>query len=153
MLTPADVQFLMTHKAIGPKVTPEGTDNDGQLCDFNNADVDQTVEVLVFPSSDPTFGYAAQKSEKGGAVSLPGIGEEAFREADDYDPTATGGGVTCTVSASIDDVPAAAALIVGGHSITLTPTQETAVAVALGTVCNRIFRSGNTTPDWSSLHS
>ena len=120
MLTPADVQFLMTDKASGPKVSPTGTDNDGQLCDFNNAAVDETVEVLVLPSSDPTFGYAAQKNEKPGAVSLNGVGAQAFREADDYDPIATGHGVTCSVSASIDDVPAAAKLIVGGHSITLT---------------------------------
>lgn len=153
MLTPADVQFLMTDKTSGPKVSPTGTDNDGQLCDFNNAAVDETVEVLVLPSSDPTFGYAAQKSEKTGAVSLSGVGEQAFREADDYDPIATNHGVTCSVSASIDDVPAAAKLIVGGHSITLTPTQQTAVAEALGTVCNRIFGSGSTTPDWTSLHA
>ncbi len=61
-LTPADVQFLMTDKATGPTVTPTGTDHNGQRCDFNNADVDQTVEVVVFPSSDPTFGYEAQRT-------------------------------------------------------------------------------------------
>ncbi len=84
---------------------------------------------------------------------MSGVGERAYRKADDYAPTADGNGVTCSVSASIDDVPAAAALLVGGHSITLTPTQETAVATALGAVCNRIFGSGNTIPDWTALHS
>lgn len=153
MLTPADVQFLMTDPAIGPTVSPISEDGSGQRCDFNNADVDQTVEVIVGPSSDPIFGYAAQKNSTAGAVPVSGVGNQAFRKPDDYDPTADGDGVTCSVSASIDDVPAAASLIVGGHSITLTSVQQDTVATAIGTVCNRVFGSGNTTPDLNSLHS
>ena len=152
-LTPADVQFLLADPAIGPTVTAIGTDSDGQQCDFNNADDDETVEVQVFPSADPALGFAAQQQSESSSVPVAGVGDQAFRDADDYLPTAEANGITCSVSASVDEIPAASSLIVDGHSITLTGPQEDIVATALGTLCNKIFGSGPTTPDLSQLHS
>ena len=84
---------------------------------------------------------------------MTGVGTRAVRASDDYGPTADGNRITCAVSASVDQIPAAAGLIKGGHSITLTASQSNGVATALGTLCNRIFGGGSTTPDLSVLHS
>jgi len=47
-------------------------------------------------------------------------------------------------------LPGTASLVVNG-SLTLTDAQDAVVAEALGTVCNRIFGSGNTTPNLGAL--
>lgn len=150
-LTPDDVQYFLADPAQGPTLEDLGTGNGGQRCIFNNADEDQTVEVDVVATSDPVLGFAAAKAQEPNAVPVAGVGDQAFRAPDDYTPTAEGSGITCFVTASIDQIPAASAMIVDGHSITLTAPQQDAVATALGTICNRLFGSGSTTPDLSML--
>jgi hypothetical protein len=44
----------------------------------------------------------------------------------------------------------ATSLVDGGY-VNLTDAEDAIVAQALGTVCNRLFGSGNTTPDLSAL--
>lgn len=79
-------------------------------------------------------------------VAVSGVGDQAFRDTGDFGPTAEHGGVMCTVStASAVQIPGVDALVQNG-TLNLTEAQNGILAAALGTVCNRIFGSGNTTP-------
>ena len=149
-LTAADVQGLMTNPVVGqPQVTPVGTNSDGQQCIFDDANSEQDVDVIVVPSSDSAIGYAASKQQTTNPVSLSGIGDQAFRDGES--PTAEDGGLMCSVTLGSDtQLPGVDKLIVNG-TLNLTDAQNAVVAAALGTVCNHIFGSGNTTPDLSGL--
>jgi hypothetical protein len=50
-----------------------------------------------------------------------------------------------------DQLPGGAGVTINGKNQTFTQDQETILATALGTVCNSIFGTGNTTPDFSSF--
>lgn len=149
-LKPADVQGLMTNAVTGVDTTPVGTDGHGQRCVFHDAD-DQAVTVVVVPASDPNLGYEAVKAATANPVPVPGVGDQAYRTPGDVSPTAVHGGVVCTVStASAIQIPAVAKLVVNGK-LDLSEAQNTVLATALGTVCNRVFGSGNTQPNLTGL--
>jgi len=149
-LKAADVQGLMTNPMTGVNTTAAGTDADGQQCVFHDAS-DQAVDVIVVPASDPAFGYERDKAATTNAVAVSGVGDQAYRAAGDFSPTAEHGGVMCTVSvASAVQIPGVTKLVVGGR-LALTEAQNATLATALGTVCNRIFGSGNTTPNLTGL--
>lgn len=151
-LTAADVQGLMTDPVVGkPEITPEGTNNDGQQCEFSNPDSGQAIDVIVAPESDPAMSYEVQKQQADNPVPVSGVGDQAFRDGDDDEPTAEHGGVVCGVTIGADDqIPGTDKLVTGGN-LNITDAQKAIVATALGTVCNRIFGSGDTTPDLSAL--
>jgi hypothetical protein len=148
-LKASDVQGLMTNPVVAtPDVTQVGTDGDGQQCVFHDADSEQAVDILVFPASDPiNYTYAKQHAKK--PETLAGVGDQAFN--DDGQPTAEHNGLMCTASTGTEtQIPGADALIVNG-TLNLTDAQNAVIAAALGTVCNRVFGTGNTTPDLSGL--
>lgn len=151
-LKAADVQGLMTNPVVGGAVvTTVGYDADGQQCVFGDADSTQAVDVIVVPANDPVAGYAASMQGTTNPVAVPGVGDAAFRPTGDIVPFAEHGGVLCTVSiADATQVPGVAALVVNG-TLDLTEGQDAIIAAALGTVCNRIFGSGNVTPELSGL--
>ncbi len=88
-------------------------------------------------------------------VSVPGIGDKAARDTGDDQPDAIKGDVHCSVSLGADEgVPGVAALQqAAGGTANIGDRAEDIIAAALGTLCNRIHRSGNTTPDVSGLGS
>jgi hypothetical protein len=150
-LAKTDVQGLMTSTVTSMKVSPVGTGGDGQLCVFGGSDDSQAVDVIALPDSDPALGWDQSKAQASDPVSLTGIGDEAYREGDDDSPFARHGGVLCTVSiGTISQLPGSDAMITDG-TLHEGPAQETVVATALGTVCNRLFGTGSTTPDFSGL--
>ena len=88
-------------------------------------------------------------------VSVPGIGDKAARDTGDDQPDSIKGDVFCAVSLGADEgVPGVAALqeAVGGTS-NIGEAANGIIAAALGTLCNRIYGSGSTTPDLSGLGS
>lgn len=150
-LTAADVQPLMTGKVNGTKVSAVGVGGKGQQCVFS-AVGDQAVDVIVAPADDQAFGYEAAKKHADKPVPLPGIGDEAYREAGAGDPYAKHGNVFCTVStASTVQFPGASTKLILNGSNHVTEAQNTVLATALGTLCNRLFGTGNTTVDLSGL--
>ena len=140
----------MTNTVVAqPQVSAVGTDSDGQQCIFHDADSEQDVDIIVVPASDQAIGYAASKQQATTPVNLPGVGDQAFRDGED--PTAESGGLVCSVSIGTDtQIPGSDKLVVNG-TLNFTDAQNAVVAAALGTVCNHIFGSGNTTPDLSAL--
>ena len=153
-LTKADVQPLLVDPITTVKVTAAGIDGEGQQCVFGTAS-DGAVDVLVLRGDEATSGYAQEVQGMTTPVNVAGIGDKAARDTGDDQPDAIKGDVFCSVSLGTDQgVPGVAALeqAAGGTS-NIGEQADAIVAAALGTLCNRIYGSGNTTPDLSGLGS
>ena len=153
-LTKADVQPLLVDPITTVTVTAAGIDGEGQQCVFGTAS-GHAVDVLVLSGDLATSGYAQQIQDMTKPVSVPGIGDKAARDTGDDQPDAIKGDVYCSVGLADDnDIPGVAQLqdAAGGTSNIGDPA-EAIIAAALGTLCNRIYGSGNTTPDLSGLGS
>ena len=153
-LTKAEVQPLLVDPITTVKVTAAGIDGEGQQCVFGTAS-DGAVDVLVLSGDLATTGYAQEVQGMTKPVSIPGVGDKAARDTGDDQPHAIKGDVYCSVGLGADGaVPGVAALqqAAGGTS-NIGEAANGIIAAALGTLCNRIYGSGNTTPDLSGLSS
>jgi hypothetical protein len=154
-LTDAEVQPLITDKIVKDDVTDAsiGDDNPGQQCVFSGTDGDGAVDVLVIAGPQAAPGYAQEiAGYTDGVVAVPGIGDKASREKGDDQVVSLKGDVYCSVSLGGDDVPGIGALeAAAGGTTHIAESAYADSAAALGTLCNRIYGSGNTTPDLSDL--
>ncbi len=154
-LTKADVQPLLVDPIANVSVSAAGVDGEGQQCVFDTGDSGHAVDVLVLSGSLATSGYAQDVQAMAKPVGVPGIGDEASRDTNDSSVDAIRGDIYCSVSlAASNDVPGVAQLeeAAGGTS-NIGDRADGIIAAALGTLCNRIYGSGNTTPDLSGLGS
>ncbi len=153
-LTKADVQPLLVDPITTVTVTAAGVDGEGQQCVFGTAS-DGAVDILVLSGDEATSGYAQEIQNMTKPVSVPGIGDKAARDTGDDQPDAIKGDVFCSVGLGADEaVPGVAQLqAAAGGTSDIGDRAEGIVAAALGTLCNRIYGSGNTTPDLSGLSS
>jgi hypothetical protein len=153
-LTKADVQPLLVDPITTITVTAAGIGGEGQQCVFGTAS-DGAVDVLVLRGDEATSGYAQEVQGMTTPVNVAGIGDKAARGTGDDQPDSIKGDVFCAVSLGTDEgVPGVAALqqAAGGTS-NIGEAANGIIAAALGTLCNRIYGSGNTTPDLSGLGS
>ena len=151
-ITKADVQPLLVDPITTITVTAAGIGGEGQQCVFGTAS-DGAVDVLVLSGDLATTGYAQEVQGMTKPVSIPGVGDKAARDTGDDQPDAIKGDVYCSVGLGADEgVPGVAALqqAAGGTS-DIGERANAIIAAALGTLCNRIYGSGNTTPDLSGL--
>jgi hypothetical protein len=129
----------------------EGTS--GETCEFSNGTGDgNTISVEVIKGSSAAGAYADDvTSDSDGVVTVPGVGDKASREKGGALLSALKGDVYCTTGVD-EEMPDIAALERQANSTTDIPEQYYQdAAIAIGTLCNRIFGSGNTTPDLSAL--
>ena len=153
-LTKAQVQPLLANTITDVKVTAAGTDAEGQQCVFSAPDGTGAIDVLVLSGTDAQQAYAgAIKAETHGPVSVPGVGDKASRDAGDGQIDSMKGDLYCAVSlGSSGDMPGIGKLEqAAGGTTHIAESAYAAMAAALGTLCNRIYGSGNTTPDLSTL--
>jgi hypothetical protein len=155
-LTDAEVQPLTIDKIVKDDITAAnlGADTPGQQCVFSGADGAGSVDVLVTAGPQAAPGYASEiAGYSDGVVAVPGIGDKASREKGDGQVVALKGDVYCSVSlGSGDQVPGLGPLMeAAGGTTHIAESAYQTTAEALGTLCNRIYGSGNTTPDLSSL--
>jgi hypothetical protein len=155
-LTFAEVQPLLIEKIVSVAVTVPEVNGTGQQCVFTGKATDRTgaVDVLVLTGSEATQAYAEDVAgESDGAVAIAGIGDKASRDKGDGQVTSIKGSTYCAVTlGSGDDVPGVGPLEeAAGATTHIAESAYDTVAKALGTLCNRIYGSGNTTPDLSSL--
>ncbi len=157
LLTKADVQPLLVDPITTVTVTAAGTDSDGQQCVFGTANSSGAIDVLVLGGSDAVPAYAADVQGLASPVDVPGIGDKAVRDKNHGTDSITSmkGGLYCAVSTGgADGMPGVAALEkAAGYTSNIGDPAYAAIATALGTLCNRIYGSGNTTPDLSSLQA
>jgi hypothetical protein len=132
-------------------ISLEGTS--GETCAFSNGTDDgNTLSIEVVKGSGAAAAYADDvNSDTDGVVPVPGVGDKASREKGGARLSALKGDVYC--STGVDDQMAdIATLETAANSTTHIAEQDYQyAAIALGTLCNRIFGSGNTTPDLSAL--
>jgi hypothetical protein len=153
-LTFADVQPFTTDKVSKDDVQViniEGTS--GETCAFSNGTDDgNTISVEVVKGSGAAGAYADDvNSDSDGVVTVPGIGDKASREKGGADLSALKGDVYCKTGVD-DQMADIATLETAANSTTHIAEQHYQdVSIAIGTLCNRIFGSGNTTPDLSAL--
>jgi hypothetical protein len=153
-LTKEQVQPLIVYPITDVKVTAAGTDGEGQQCIFDGNNGDGAIDVMVLGGAEGQQVYAsAVKEESHGPVNVPGVGDKASRDAGDGQIESMKGDVYCAVSlGSSGDVPGIGKLEqAAGGSTHIAESAYAAEAAALGTLCNRIYGSGNTTPDLSAL--
>jgi hypothetical protein len=150
-LTQADVQPLMAGTIDSVTATAAGDDDTGQQCDFAGGDGDiNVIDVLVLKGASATSEYSDTAD---GEISVPGIGDKAVRADGDVSVTALKGDTYCSVSVGDPgDLPGIGDFESANEGSSDMPDPVAgAAAAALGTLCNRIFGSGNTTPDLAAL--
>jgi hypothetical protein len=153
-LTKEQVQPLLVYPITDVKVTAAGTDGEGQQCIFDGNNGDGAIDVLVLSGAEAKQAYAsAVKEESHGPVDVPGVGDKASRDTGDGQMDSIKGDVYCAVSlGSAGDVPGIGKLEqAAGGTTHIAESAYAAEAAALGTLCNRIYGSGSTTPDLGPL--
>jgi hypothetical protein len=150
-LTKDVVQPLMAGTIDSVSVTAAGDDDAGQQCDFaGGTDDESDIDVLVLSGSAATTEYSDIAS---GGIAVPGVGDKAVRPDGDVSIDALHGDTYCSVSVGDPgDLPGIADFEAAHEGSSDIPDSVLdPAAAALGTLCNRIFGSGNTTPDLAAL--
>ena len=149
------MQPLITIKVISVVTSSITTNGSGQQCQFNAKGPDSTgaVTVQVLKGSLGTEAYNQAVSGDSKPVAVPGVGDKATRDTESGAVDALKGDLYCSVTyASSDEIPGVGPLEEAhGSTNNIGENYYDTVAQAMGTLCNRIYGSGNTTPDLSSL--
>lgn len=147
-LTIAQVQPLIDDKITSVTVTPPA--GGGQQCVFKGADASLYVTVIGGDLAAQT--YTSDMQSMTPATPIPGVGTQAIR-GDEAELSSIDGALYCSVRpADSGNVPGLAALMhAAGDSGNISPVAYQVAAAALGTLCNRIYGTGNITPDLSGI--
>jgi len=143
---------------IGEKLTKDAVqfenlgDVSGQDCRFSGASGDNSIDVIVLKGSGAAAAYTQEVAdEKDGQVDVPGVGDKASRDKGSAGITALKGDTYCATGVG-NELPAIGILESAANGTTnIGEDYYQEAAIAVGTLCNRIFGSGNTTPDLSKL--
>jgi hypothetical protein len=166
-LTQAQIQPLLVHpitkvtvKAVTALQYTGSTKRVGQKCIFAVGAVSEALTVTVISGPVSANAWAGDVAGLGsGPVAVHGVGSKALRgQVDAKGAAATTtlsalkGTTYCSVSPGDGEIPGEAQLeeAAGGTS-DIGNKAYAEIAAAVGTVCNRIFGSGKTTPDLTGL--
>jgi hypothetical protein len=147
-LTKGQIQpFLIVH-IVKVKITAASFG--GQQCVFSGPDGDGAIDVLVINGKQY---YKEDVRDSHLKVAVPGVGDKAARAKGDFQIDALEGNELCSVSVgSSDSITGVAALQDAANNTSDIPESANAIlAKALGTICNRLFKKGNTTPSFAGL--
>jgi hypothetical protein len=166
-LTKAQVQPLIvnpitkvTVKAVTAEQYTLSKKRIGQECVFAAGPGDsEALTVTVISGNIAARAYSADVQGLEGAVAVHGVGTKAVRAPVDAKGAAATttlsalkGTTYCSVSPQDGDVPGEGQLEeAAGATADIGNKAYAEIAAAIGTVCNRIFGSGNTTPDLTGL--
>jgi hypothetical protein len=167
-LTKAQVQPLIVNPITKVTVKPvtdaqynAGSKRIGQMCVFAAGSGDsEALTVVVISGPFATKAYATDvESLSPRPVAVPGVGSKAVRARVDAKGAASTttlsalkGQTYCSVSPQDGDVPGEGQLEeAAGATADIGNKAYAEIAAAIGTVCNRVFGSGNKTPNLTSL--
>jgi hypothetical protein len=167
-LTKAQVQPLIANPITKVTVKPVteqqytlGTKKVGQECVFAAGSGDsEALTVIVISGPIAAKAYADDvQSLSPRPVAVPGVGSKAVRARVDAKGaagtttlSALKGDTYCSVSPQDGDIPGEGQLEeAAGDTADIGNKAYAEIAAAIGTVCNRVFRSGNTTPELTGL--
>jgi hypothetical protein len=166
-LTKAQVQPLIvnpitkiTVKAVTGLQYTGSSKRVGQECVFAAGSSDsEALTVTVIGGPAAARAYAGDVQGLDGAVAVAGVGSKAVRAPVDSSGSAATttlsalkGTTYCSVSPEDGALPGEAQLEeAAGATSDIGNKAYAEIAAAVGTVCNRIFGSGKTTPDLTGL--
>ncbi len=167
-LTKAEVQSLIvnpitkeTVKAVTAEQYTGSTKRIGQECVFAAGSGDsEALTVTVINGPFAARAYAADvQGLSPRPVAVPGVGSKAVRARVDAKGAASTtmlsalkGQTYCSVSPQDGDIPGEGQLEeAAGATADIGNKAYAEIAAAIGTVCNRIFGSGTTTPNLTGL--
>jgi hypothetical protein len=154
-LTFGEVQPLITDKVISVTTTALNLGGSGQQCQFNAKGTDSTgsITVQVLRGSGGPKSYAQEVAGEDKPVAVTGVGEKASRDTESGSVNALEGDEFCSVSySSSDEIPGVGPLEEAhGATINIGENYYDTIALAMGTLCNRLYGSGSTTADLSTL--
>jgi hypothetical protein len=151
-LTKAQVQPVMSMPITKVKVTKALST--GQQCVYSDAaDDGKAVDVLVIGGSEAKSSFQEDVRGLDSKVAVPGVGQKTYRAKGDFQISSTNGKEYCSVSVgSTDTIPGAAAIEEqNGGTSELSESDNAAIAQALGTICNRLYKKGNTKVSLAAL--
>jgi hypothetical protein len=152
-LTKAQVQPLLSVHISKVKISRV---SDGQQCVYSGSDGGgEAIDVLVISGSGAKQGFSSEVKSLDGKVAVKGVGTQAYRERGDFQLDSIKGSTYCSVSVgSGDSIPGVGALESANDGSSDIPDSDNAViATALGSLCNRIYKSGSTKVSLSALGS
>jgi hypothetical protein len=148
-LTKAQIQPLMSTPITKIMITKAL--QTGQQCVYSGASGGAAIDVLVLKGAPAKQGFQEDLRSLDHKVAVPGVGARAYRAKGDYQIDSLSGTESCSVSVGEEDtVPGVAALEANG-SADIAESANAIVARALGTICNRIYKKGSTTPSLAGL--
>ena len=156
-LTKAQIQPLIGVRITKVKVTKvKVTALTGHQCVFSGSGGNgQAIGVIVLKGGEAESAFNSEVAVLAGKVAVKGVGDKAYRAKSDFQPVAISGNDYCSVSVgSSDTIPGVGSIeeANGGRS-TLPESDNSVIAAALGTICNRVYGKGNTTVSLAALRS
>jgi hypothetical protein len=160
-LTKAQLQPLLVYKItkiVDKTVSGEmyfaGNKKVGETCVVNDTDTSNALAITVLGGSVATKQFTDDSVSEKPTISVPGIGDKAFREKADSKGSvgtpivsAIKGSTYCSVTPNDGQAPGEARLEkAAGDSSDIGDSAYADIDAADGTLCNRIFHSGNTSP-------
>jgi hypothetical protein len=154
-LTYADIQPLMVDKITAVTAMPAGQTNEGQTCNWASSNTSDAMSITVLSGQDGTGNFTSDVASLGqDAILVPGVGDKAVRDGGHGSDSVSAikGSEYCRVTPGDGQIPGVAALEqAAGDTSNIGDANDALEAAAAATLCNRIFGSGNTTPDLSGL--
>jgi hypothetical protein len=160
-LTKAQLQPLLVHKITKITVKPvsgemwfAGHKKVGETCTVADTETSDALAITVLGSAASARAYQGDAVSEKPTVPVPGVGDKAIREKADAKGavgtavvSAIKGGTYCQVDPQEGETPGEAKLEeAAGDTSDIGDNAYADMAAADGTVCNRIFHSGNTSP-------
>lgn len=113
------------------------------------------IDVVVVKSASAKQVFKEDIAGFSHKVLVPGVTGKAYRATGDFQMEGLDGQVVCSVSVdSAATIPGVATLQNNGNSdgdFQLSESDNSIIATALGTICNRVFGKGSTKPSLAGL--
>jgi hypothetical protein len=141
----------MSAKIIKVKVTKSL--GSGQECIYASSDDAEEIDILVVGGSEAKKAFQEDVAGLTSKQAVPGVGEKTYRSKGDFQISSTNGKEFCSVSVGSEEtIPGVAAINAANGDTSYVPERDNAViAKALGTLCNRLYRKGNTKVSLAAL--
>lgn len=150
-LSKAQVQPLMTATITKVKVTKPLSS--GQECVFSSSDDAEDIDVLVVGGSEAKEAFQEDVRGLTSKQAVPGVGQKTYRSKGDFQISSTDGKEFCSVSVGSEEtIPGVAAINAANGDTSYVPESDnTVIAKALGTLCNRLYKKGATKVSLAAL--
>jgi hypothetical protein len=154
-ITKGDVQPLIAGTITKVKISAANLPGavPAQVCEYSSAG--GVVDVTVVKSSTSKQLFKQDVAGFDHKVVVHGVTGKAYRPTGDFQMEALNGDVDCSVTTEdAATIPGVSALQSNGDSdgdFQLSESDNSIIATALGTICNRLFKKGNTKPSLAGL--